>query len=51
MIGLSKRDSDLFEGSGKTMRHLKFTRPAEIDKNLLVKLLKLVDKKAKCTKC
>ena len=40
--GLSKKDTDLFEGGGKTMRHLKIFSLAEIDEKKIVKLLKLV---------
>lgn len=46
--GLSKEEISLFEGSGKTMRHIKIHSLAEIDQNKLVKLIKLVDEKAVC---
>jgi hypothetical protein len=49
--GLSKKDKDNFKGMGKFMRHLKFKELKEIDENKIVKLLKLVDKKAKCGSC
>ena len=38
--GLSKQEMDFFEGSGKTMRHLKFFSVKEIDQKKVVKLLK-----------
>jgi hypothetical protein len=47
--GLSKEEIKLFEGSGKTMRHIKIYSMNEIDKEKLVKLIKLVEKKAICS--
>lgn len=49
--GLNKEDRDNFKGSGKFMRHLKFREVKEIDEKQIVKLLKLVDKKAECGSC
>jgi len=49
--GLSKEEINLFEGSGKTMRHIKIHSLADIDEKKLVKLIKLVDKKAVCSPC
>ena len=49
--GLSKEEISLFEGSGKTMRHIKIHSPADIDEKKLVTLIKLVDKKAFCKPC
>ena len=46
--GLSKEEIDLFEGSGKTMRHIKIYSLDDVDENKLVNLIKMVDKKAKC---
>ena len=46
--GLSKEEIKLFEGSGKTMRHIKIHSLDEIDKERLIKLIKLVDEKATC---
>ncbi len=46
--GLSKEEIKLFEGSGKTMRHIKIHSINEIDKEKLVKLINLVEKKAIC---
>jgi len=49
--GLSKEEIGLFEGSGKTMRHIKIHSLKDIDENKLVKLIKMVDKKAICKPC
>ena len=49
--GLSKEEIGLFEGSGKTMRHIKIHSLDDIDTEKLVKLIKLVDKKAICKPC
>jgi len=46
--GLPKKELDLFEGKGKTMRHIKIHSMADIDEKQIVKLLK-VAKKAKCS--
>lgn len=48
ITGLNKEEVDKFEGSGKTMRHIKISTVKEIDEPHLVKLIKLVDKKATC---
>ena len=48
ITGLSKEEIELFEGSGKTMRHIKIPTIDDIDEKQLKKLLTLVDKKAKC---
>jgi hypothetical protein len=49
--GLLKKDRDNFTGAGKFMRHLKFKELKEVDEKKIVKLLKLVDKKAQCGSC
>jgi hypothetical protein len=46
---LSKEEMENFKGSGKVMRHLKFKNIREIDEKIIIKLLKLVHKKAKCS--
>ena len=46
--GLTKKEQANFKGKGKLMRHLKFHSPDEIDEKKIVKLLKLVARKAKC---
>ena len=49
--GLNKEEIGLFEGSGKTMRHIKIHSLEDIDVKKLVKLIKLVDKKTICDQC
>ncbi len=51
IVGLDKKEIELLEGGGKTMRHIKIPDLKSIDKPRLKKLIKLVDKKAKCIKC
>lgn len=46
--GLNKEEISQFEGSGKTMRHIKIKTLKDIDENKLEKLIKLVNKKAVC---
>lgn len=48
--GLKPNEISLFEGSGKTMRHIKIHSVDEIDENKLMRLITLVDKKAHCIK-
>jgi uncharacterized protein YdhG (YjbR/CyaY superfamily) len=48
VTGLSKEEIGLFEGNGKTMRHIKVPTIESIDKESLVKLIKIVDKKGIC---
>lgn len=45
--GLTKKDIDLFDGGGKTMKHLNISSPKKIDKKRIVKLLKLVEERQK----
>ena len=40
--GLSKKEEEFFEGSGKTMRHIKVYSLKEIDDEKIIKLLKIV---------
>ena len=51
VTGLSKDEISLFEGSGKTMRHIKIPKLENVDEKALVKLIELVDKKATCKPC
>ena len=51
ITGLDKEEIGLFEGSGKTMRHIKIPTVEDIDEQTLVKLIQLVDKKAICKSC
>lgn len=48
ITGLSKEELALFEGKGKTMRHVKFFSLDDIDEKKIVKLMK-ISKKANCT--
>jgi hypothetical protein len=48
ITGLSKEEIKLFEGSGKTMRHIKIHSIDELDEKKLVQLIKMVDKKSTC---
>jgi len=50
IAGLPKKELDLFEGKGKTMRHIKIFALTDIDEKQIVKLLKIA-KKAKCSYC
>lgn len=45
--GLSKTDCDLFDGGGKTTKHLEISSPQDIDKKRIVALLKLVEQRQK----
>ena len=51
ITGLNKEEIHLFEGSGKTMRHLKIPTLENIDEKALIKLIELVNKKAICRTC
>ncbi|AKB84522.1 DUF1801 domain-containing protein [Methanococcoides methylutens] len=42
--GLSEEEKKLFEGTGKTMKHIKIFSPEEINEEKIVKLLKVVRK-------
>ena len=46
--GLSEKEISQFEGSGKTMRHIKIKTLQDINERKLVNLIKLVNKKVKC---
>ena len=50
IMGLEKDEIALFDGSGKTMRHIKIHSIDDIDEENLMKLITLVDKKAHCIK-
>jgi hypothetical protein len=49
--GLTKVEIKNFSGGGKYLRHLKFRAIKDIDEKKIIKLLKLVDKKAECVEC
>ena len=40
--GLTKEEEKLFEGGGKTMKHLKFYSPSDIDEERVISLLNLI---------
>jgi hypothetical protein len=46
--GLREDEISMFEGSGKTMRHIKIPTLEGINEIKLVKMIELVDKKASC---
>jgi hypothetical protein len=45
--GLTKEDEKLFDGGGKTTKHIEVASVAGIDEKRIVELLKLVDKRSK----
>ena len=49
--GLSNDEISLFEGTGKTMKHIKIPTLADIDENKLVNLIEMVENKAICNPC
>jgi len=49
--GLTKKEASFFEGSGKTMKHVKVRSLKDIDEKKLAKLLRMVHKKAECEGC
>jgi len=51
IAGLNNEELRFFEGNGKTMRHIKIRTIDEIDEEKLIKLIKLIDKKASCQPC
>ena len=51
VTGLSEDEISMFEGSGKTMKHIKIPTLESIEENRLVKMIELVDKKAICKPC
>ena len=51
ITGLSEEEISLFEGNGKTMRHIKIPTLESIAENGLVKLIEMVEKKAICKPC
>ena len=51
ITGLNKDEIDLFEGTGKTMRHIKIPILENIDQEKLVNLIEMVNKKAICKPC
>jgi len=49
--GLSKKEIALFEGGGKTMRHIKIHLLQDIDEKKMARLIKMVDNRAVCKPC
>ncbi len=49
--GLSREETGLFEGSGKTMRHIKIHSLEDLDEEKIVELIQIVNKKAVCKPC
>jgi hypothetical protein len=45
--GMTKEDEKLFDGGGKTMKHIEVASPDTIDEKRIVSLLKLVDERVK----
>jgi hypothetical protein len=45
--GLTREDIALFDGGGKTTKHIEVDKFSDMDENRIVKLLKLVEKSAK----
>ncbi len=43
--GLSKKEQSLFEGTGKTMKHIKIYSLEEMDEKRIIELIKLVNEK------
>jgi hypothetical protein len=48
VTGLSNKEIGMFEGNGKTMRHIKVPTIESINRESLAKLIKMVSKKAIC---
>jgi hypothetical protein len=48
ITGLNKEEIDMFEGSGRTMRHIKIHTMEDIKEEHLIKLINMVNNKASC---
>ncbi len=51
ITSLTEDEIGVFEGNGKTMRHIKIPTLANIDEKRLMKLIEMVDRKAICKPC
>jgi uncharacterized protein YdhG (YjbR/CyaY superfamily) len=51
ITGLSEDEISMFEGSGKTMRHIKIPTLENIDEKRLVEMIEMVDKEVICKPC
>ena len=49
--GLNDNEVALFEGTGKTMRHIKIKSLQDVEEEKLVQLIKLVNEKSVCESC
>ena len=45
LVGLSRQEKALFEGKGKTMKHISFSSLKDVDEVKIVKLLELIASK------
>jgi len=48
ITGLDKEEIGMFEGTGRTMRHIKIHSLEDINEERLVELINMVNKKASC---
>mgnify|MGYP006292108447 CR=1 FL=1 len=48
ITGLDKEEIDMFEGTGKTMRHIKIHSLDDIKEERLVEMINMVNEKAAC---
>ena len=51
ITGLNKDEIGIFEGTGKTMRHIKIPKLENIDQVKLAHLIEMVNRKAICKPC
>ena len=51
ITGLNKNEISLFDGTGKTMRHIKIFKLGDVDEKKLASLIELVNKKSICNQC
>lgn len=51
IAGLNSDEISLFEGNGKTMRHVKIPTIDSIDRTHLTRLIRMVNQKATCKTC
>ena len=51
ITGLNEDEISMFEGTGKTMRHIKIGSLEDVDEKKLVELIELVSNKAICNEC
>ncbi len=51
ITGLGENEIKLFEGTGKTMKHIKIHSLEDIDEKKLANLIELVNKKSICNQC